>query len=261
MAPQLWSLLDMLRPYAQLYLDSIKLFIELVGVSKNATGKISEKNATGLRERLDEFLTDARLTDLDLTTKGADRLRRELGPDMSMADLAHRLQEVEQRLYDELSSRQFFYVENRNVPYYDEPLKGWDDVPDKFPSVISDIEEAGKCLSLSRATACVFHLMRVMEVGLQRLAKDLGIPYAPSWESYINQINTKVAEKHKKKGIRWKRDEFYFKEIAGDLLTVKVSWRNPTMHIVRSYSPEEAERVFAAVRTLMQRIAERTVSS
>ncbi len=46
-------------------------------------------------------------------------------------------------------------------------------------------------------------------------------------------------------------------DIAGDLMTVKIAWRNPTMHIVRHYSAEEAEEVFRAVRTFMKRLAER----
>lgn len=169
-------------------------------------------------------------------------------------------EELHGRLRDELAARICFMIETGKAKFFAEPyLFNTEDVKvsDQFPSAIYDIEEAGKCLALDRSTACVFHLMRVMEVGLQRLAKDLGIPYAPSWESYINQINTRIALKHKKKGIKWKRDESYFKEIAGDLLTVKVAWRNPTMHIVRTYTPEEAEQIFAAVRTLMQRIAAR----
>lgn len=42
-------------------------------------------------------------------------------------------------------------------------------VTSSFPSAIDNIEEAGKCLSLDRGTASVFHLMRVMEVSLRVL--------------------------------------------------------------------------------------------
>ncbi len=99
--------------------------------------------------------------------------------------------------------------------------------------------------------------MRVMEEGLKALAKLLGIPYAPSWESYISQISDKIETKHKKKGVKWKKDEPFFKEILGTLVAVKIAWRNPTMHIVRTYQPDEAEDVFRAVRTFMQKLADR----
>ena len=95
-----------------------------------------------------------------------------------------------------------------------------------------------------------------MEAGLKIIAKPLGIPYAPSWESYIKQITTLVSEKHKKKGIKWKRDEPFFKRVLGDLEAIKIAWRNPTMHIVRTYTPQEADDVFKAVRTFMQELAE-----
>ena len=49
--------------------------------------------------------------------------------------------------------------------------------------------------------------MRVMEAGLKALAKLLDIPYAPSWESYLKQINDKIAAKHKDKTPEWKADE------------------------------------------------------
>ena len=99
--------------------------------------------------------------------------------------------------------------------------------------------------------------MRVVEVGLKSVANTLGIPYAPSWESYIKQIKDKVDAKHKTKTVRWKKDEPYFKDLLGDLQAVKLAWRNPTMHIVRRYTPEEAEDVFIAVRALMVRLSSR----
>jgi hypothetical protein len=99
--------------------------------------------------------------------------------------------------------------------------------------------------------------MRVMEEGLKLLAKLLGIPYAPSWESYIRQISENISQKHRKKGIRWKKDEPFFKEVLGNLESIKIAWRNPTMHIVRRYDDEEAEQIFIAVRLFMQRLAGR----
>jgi hypothetical protein len=81
------------------------------------------------------------------------------------------------------------------------------EVNDRFPMAIDDIEEAGKCLALGRATACVLHAMRIIEVGLRALAKALNIPFAPSWKSYLNQISSRIAEKHKNKTSKWKRDE------------------------------------------------------
>jgi hypothetical protein len=152
----------------------------------------------------------------------------------------------------------FFSVPAKNIELYTqkEPLFG-QSVFDAFPSLIDEIAEAGKCLALDRNTACVFHLMRVMEGGLKLLSKKLEIPYAPSWESHIKQITAKVAAQHKTKGIKWKKDEAFFKDVLGDLTSVKMAWRNPTMHIVKSYDSKQAENVLNAVGSFMRHLATR----
>jgi hypothetical protein len=36
---------------------------------------------------------------------------------------------------------------------------------------------------------------------------------------------------------------------------VKDAWRNPAMHAEQKYTPEEAERIFVAIRNLMSNLA------
>src|SRR5262249_13649752 len=67
----------------------------------------------------------------------------------------------------ELQERKLLAIEGRLAPLFETPLQDWGDVPDKFPSVVYDVTEAGKCLALGRDTAAVLHLMRVLERGLQ----------------------------------------------------------------------------------------------
>jgi hypothetical protein len=43
--------------------------------------------------------------------------------------------------------------------------------------------------------------------------------------------------------------------VLAHLHAVKVAWRNPTMHIVNQYTPEQAEEVFNAVRGFMRHLA------
>ena len=144
---------------------------------------------------------------------------------------------------------------------YAQYLEPWESLDDalfaSFPSAIEELESAGKCLAYDQGTATVFHLMRIMEHGLKVFAYALEIPYAPSWESYLTQIERQITEKHKTKTIDWKQDEAYFREVAGDLQIVKIVWRNPTMHIVRSYSQSEAKEILTAVVAFMKRLSEK----
>lgn len=176
----------------------------------------------------------------------------------TIAEFVEMLRVIEKTIAWEMEDQMFFHVPARRAERYTKATLAFgEEVNDAFPKAIVDIEEASKCLALSRGTACVFHSMRVMEAGLKAVAKLLDIPYAPSWESYIKQIDNRVGENYKKKPRSWKRTEPFFKEVLGDLQAVKIAWRNPTMHIVRTYTPEEAEQIFGAVKIFMQRVAPR----
>jgi hypothetical protein len=94
-----------------------------------------------------------------------------------------------------------------------------------------------------------------MEVGLKALAKSIRIQHAPSWDGYLTKIYSKLEKRPRTRGVRWKRDEKFLREMSGDLIAVKQAWRNPSMHIERRYSKEEAEEIFIAVRTFMRKLA------
>ncbi|HEX4106395.1 MAG TPA: hypothetical protein VHX92_09210 [Rhizomicrobium sp.] len=186
---------------------------------------------------------------------------RNMVDDCQAADFTYRkleiaMRDVDSRLRDELSLISLFLLDAEFAKYFGSLDPQWGEVvADRLPIAIPDIEDAGKCIALSQGTASVFHSMRVMEAALKGLATLLGIPYAPSWESYIVQIEKCITEKHKRKTVKWKRDEPFYREILGNLQTIKIAWRNPTMHIVRRYSVEESEEIYIAVRGLIKRLA------
>jgi len=225
----------------------------------SAASSMTQSDRDLLARSLPKYKEVCELIRLNSCARHLDRMITDLHiPEINYLKMIARIEELQNRIEDELSGILFLQLDTDKARYYDQkhPLFGLD-VSDKFPSAIIDIMEACKCLALGRDTACVFHLMRVMEVGLKALAKALGIPYSPSWESYLKQINDKVSQKYKKKGIKWKRDEPFFKDVAGDLLTIKIAWRNPTMHVVRNYGSEEAETIFNAIKSFMKRLSTR----
>lgn len=171
-------------------------------------------------------------------------------------DLFACLAELKNRLEDEAKEVVFIRLRPEVVRYYEAPKLFGEAVSNRFPQAIDDIEEAGKCLALARGTACVLHTMRILEVGLRALGKALNIPYAPSWESYLRQISDNIGKKHKNKTAKWKKEEKFYRDISGDFLTIKQAWRNPTMHVDRKYSQDEATQIFEAAKLLMQRLAQ-----
>ncbi|MGY3694272.1 hypothetical protein ACVIGA_004352 [Bradyrhizobium sp. USDA 3240] len=176
---------------------------------------------------------------------------------MSYDFLAPNLYALKESIFAELGTGLYFRMDEDKRSFFENRLLFGDDVAARFPTSSFDIEEGGKCLSLGRPTATVFHMMRVMEVGLKALAKELKIPYAPSWESYIRQIDANITAKHKSKAKKWLEMEPFYRDVLGNLTSIKIAWRNPTMHIVRNYTQDEAEDVLRAVRTFMRRLSER----
>jgi hypothetical protein len=79
------------------------------------------------------------------------------------------------------------------------PLFG-DNFALKFPSAAFDLDEAGKCLAFERPTAAVFHLMRLMEIGLKATARCLGIPdpikaRERNWGEILRKIEAQTTAK------------------------------------------------------------------
>lgn len=203
------------------------------------------QNALGVLEKLSVSASRKQIERI------AIRLENGEGLDVVSGDIKEALS----RLRDELEDIVFFTVAPSKTKLMDKPRSGWDSVLDRFPAAITDIEEASRCLALDRASACVFHLMRVMEHGLVAVAAGLGIPYAPSWESYLKQIDNELRTDWKDKTPTWKQSEEFYREVAAHLSTVKFAWRNPTMHIRRSYTPDEAAEVYNSVRGFMRHLA------
>ncbi len=165
------------------------------------------------------------------------------------------LEELIGRVQDELTGTLFMSISARDADLWEKPQLFGAAVSEKFPSATFDIEEAGKCLACGRGTATVFHLMRVMEVGLRAVADLLGMPFAPNWEGYLRHLQTETGKEWKAKSEEWRRSEPFYREVLGHLQIVKIAWRNPTMHVSSVHTQEQAEDIFNAVRSFIRQLA------
>jgi hypothetical protein len=202
--------------------------------------------------------TEELLSELEMPVshKAAMRVKDQLQNDRELAPSKWLLHHLFESVNDELGSQLFLAIEPSKRGFYKPSNPPFGQLAfDRFPSAIDDILDASNCLALDQNTAVVFHLMRVMEVGLKVLAKEIGIPYAPSWESYLKQIRTNVEGDWKSKTDAEKARQPLYKDLAGDLQTVKIAWRNPTMHIVKKYTADEASQIYDCVKQFIIRLA------
>jgi hypothetical protein len=127
------------------------------------------------------------------------------------------------------------------------------------------LDEAAKCLALGRATACVFHLMRLMEVGIRAVARCLNIPDPTraadrNWGAILREIKTDL-DAHvgvaPMKAWATSGDKELFESAYASLDAVRVAWRNTTMHVENKYTIDEGEHILAAVKGFMTKLASR----
>ena len=169
--------------------------------------------------------------------------------------LADDATDLESRLIDELKEMTCFAVEGKAEELYRAEHLFGNQVAERFPSTVVDVEEAGKCLALDRGTACVFHLMRVLEIGLRALAADLHVgKLEENWQKLLDQVR-KAVNALPRSTADEKQRLAQRSEAAAHLQNVKDAWRNDVMHPRDIYTVEQAQDVFNHARALMVSLA------
>lgn len=164
---------------------------------------------------------------------------------------------VEGRIVDELKSRICFALEGRSAEYYRADQLLGSEVADHLPSTAFDIAEAAKCLAFDRATACVMHLQRVLEVGLDALGKAVGMTKPlRDWGKYVTEIAAELERRFKASGARTPDEQFYA-ETHVTFDAMRRAWRNPSMHCDKTYTVDHATDIFNAARSFMKHLATR----
>jgi len=192
---------------------------------------------------------------LGMSLLSLSKLIAGLGLGESQVRIRELVHEVHERINDELLSVHLLQIPESKKGLYGKPNLFGEDVPNKLPTAIYDIEEAGKCLALSRSTACVFHLMRVMELGLQEFAKKLSITIDQNkqWQVILDQVNNAIGHRPNQTP-QEKATRSLYAESTSHLYAVKVAWRNEVMHPRAVYTEEEAQDIFNNVKTFIQQL-------
>lgn len=170
--------------------------------------------------------------------------------------LAWMLQAFRMNFSTQMSSRLVLVLGSKHSHYLtsDEPPFG-KDVEDVFPTASEEISEAAKCLALNRPTAVVFHLMRAMELAVQKLAESIGVTKVEKvWGNLLSDIESAIKQMPKGKvKDAWSASHAH-------LYHVKQAWRNDTMHPKTTYTEAQAQTVFYAVKSFMEHLAPLVVS-
>jgi hypothetical protein len=152
----------------------------------------------------------------------------------------------------EMQDRLFMFIPPDRAAFYAKNDLFGPDVNVKFPDIQFDVIEAGNTYASGRGTACVFHLMRIMEFGVQKFGSVLGVTLASekNWQPILEEIDKKI------KALPQKAERtIQLADVSTMLYHVKIAWRNPTMHPKQIYTLEEAENILLAMKTFMQHLS------
>jgi len=199
---------------------------------------------------------------LRISIKSLDRFLAAIeNPDAAMSEWVDKADELHRIIQDELEDIELWQVSQAQLKYLDTDPFGLIE-QNKFASAWRDIEGAGRCVAFDCGTACVFHLMRVMEVGLRALGSSLNNPDLdpkrnPTWETILRKSDDELRKPLKDRSPEWRSDDGFFSTATANLRAVKDAWRNPTLHVERDYTPSDAEDVWTAVRAFMRYLAKK----
>jgi hypothetical protein len=131
----------------------------------------------------------------------------------------------------------------------------------EFALAFDEIQAAEDCFMVGLNPATVFHLMRVAEFGLRRIAKKLHvklpknrrIEYA-SWREALQEIEKKLQAIKGKKVMTEKRRQFYG-GLALEITAFQHLWRNPVSHLRQQYGESDAQNAYIHVGNFIDRLA------
>ena len=174
-------------------------------------------------------------------------------------DLYMRIVALRETMEDELRNKLMVLVPNLKAEYCDKKDAFGEAVGKAFSSSDEDMKEAGNCYALGLNTACVFHLMRVLEKGLRAMAESLTIAWRlEDWGRIIERMEPVIAAIDKQEKTPQKiSDQQFYGEAAIQFRYFKNAWRNHVMHANVRYDAEAALRIMEHVCAFMQRLSER----
>lgn len=232
-------------------LASVIETIAIHGRSHKADEIVPQDRAEYDSEHVRIVAEDCAKIGLSLSAKYAIGFADKLKEQITFGERSTCFDVLQGRIADEMGMQLFLHIPSDRAAYYDQRELFGKEVNDAFPETQFDIVEAGNCYAAGRGTACVFHLMRIMEIGTQRLGSKLGVTlvHEKNWQNILDEINKAIKALPKGPGT------VEMAQASANLYAVKLAWRNEVMHPKETYTLEEAENLVKQVRIFMQQLA------
>lgn len=213
-------------------------------------------------ESLAAFCHDFEMDVSYFTERAIGKIKR---PTETIPTLDVYIGQVRAGFQNELRKRLFMFMPAEQAKYFNESELFGPDVSNRFPRANKEITEAGNCYATGNNTACVFHLMRAVEVGARCMVSRLKVQshlhgqpielcdwgtLVAAIQKGVDTLSTGTRINIRKK----KRFEFY-NHALGSFRNFKDAWRNHVSHTRELYLDGQTKDIIDNTRQFMTHLA------
>jgi hypothetical protein len=259
----LWDVRHLAVSAILVELEALQSFMDLAAAG-------GSENKVDFLERLEALWRYCKDHGLELSEMAIQPLydALHLSDSAPLGSFANEVKIIRGRIIDELRIPRFFFIPREKARFFEVrdscrnviPPFGFE-VQKRFGAIAGeDIDEAGKCYAAGRNTACVFHLMRVIEAGLVELKTRLGVvTKSPNWDQVIKDLQNAV-DARVGRDPAWREEHRFYSDCLAQLRNIKDGWRNPVMHVVEKHDEVNAFGIYEHTKAFMQRLARNDIA-
>jgi hypothetical protein len=242
------------------------LLIDTCAESINKKGPIPQINKLRLLAIFGDVKKEFRTMELRSSKATTQKILNALEYEtVEWEELLPLLNELNERLKDETSERQFFTFQGEEHSRFKHPTSTWEEIITRFPATLTDVEEAWKCWACSRYAAAVFHSLQIAETGVIELGAFIGVNDPLSnWNSVTKRLEIILDKNYKESSPFEQANRSFLEQIHATIEVLKTAWRNKVSHVTgrlavmtrEEFHPHVAEEILMTTRAFMRRLAE-----
>ncbi len=181
--------------------------------------------------------------------------------ELKVTDAIARLDEVERAVRRELKIIPMMFLSSREKELYEQPIKGWESVIERWEHIKTDVEESSRSFACNRYAAAIFHSLLVAEFGIIQMGQLLNVAGdKPGW-SCVERLQKIIDKKYSDRSPLEQQHSKFLQDTMHLIAAVK-DWRHKISHVDNrliwlntDWSPQQAEEIMIATRGLMRKLA------
>jgi len=261
----------------------LRLFEELrdleIEITKPCDHALSPQEQAALNKRVANHYVVARALSAKMQFSSSEKQIRRMfdatvNKQVSGTDLAAMLTELRLRIREDMEDHVYLWIPEKEASRaFNKGEKGYQpkvpaelmdaSIVARFPSASDDIDAAFRCFVFDCYPASMFHLMRVVEIGVRELAVASLLDDAkPSWGAILQHVEKLVLRtKFEELDPRVKRHRLMLENLLPQMQAIQRAWRNKFTHVGTKIIPAEsitgpiAFEILVAVEAFVRQLA------